>query len=74
MPVFAIISFVRAYPVETVEFLLDCFQEMFTSDNSVRSALNLFSGVGVNIYVSCLGLLGGQGMTVFAPLTLLAHS
>ena len=75
MTIFTIISFVRAYPIETVKFFFYSFKEMLTSNNSVRSTLlQLLTRITVNINVSSLGLNCIQSMTVLASLSLFTHS
>jgi len=74
MTINAIITLVRAYPVETIKIFLYCRNEVLAGNNSVRHLSKFDSWVRVYINAGFLCLVIRQVVTIFAFFTLRAHS
>ena len=74
MHVLALICLVGAFPVETVELLLNCIDEVSASDDGVGCFSRLGSRVRVEININTTVVLKGQVVTVLALFAFLANS
>jgi len=70
----AAITLVGAFPVETVELLLNSIDEVSAGNDGVGCFSRLGSRVGVEININAAVVLKGQVVTVLALFSLLANS
>lgn len=74
MEILTIISCNWAIPVETIEFLLDRFDEIATGNDSVWRLASLDSRVSVQIDSHVTGILKSQIVTILALLAFLTNT
>ena len=72
--ILTLVTLIGTDPVETVQILLDSFDEVATGDNCVRHGAKFLTWVLININVRHLLVLNGHIVTVLALFALFTHA